>query len=498
VIPGDEQDGEQPAVMPISDVRLGEAKRYRSAVGDTWDPTWAEDDALYFAGNDGSGWDKACSSNVFFNRATGHDLLDLQGETLNGMAEYGGWAQKGPDGCTWKSTGCISIDGVLYLAVARHKYGTQSGDPFRRQTADRASIIKSADSGLTWVRSAVENYAGAMFAGARFATPYFIHYGRDGKAPPVDHAQRYVYAIANNGFWCNGDDYILGRVPRSRIGRLDAADWTFYTGGEGLQDRAWSGDPSTALPIIEAPRTCGETGATYLPSAGRYILVAWSYPGDPNVETDETRLVFYEAPHPWGPWQRTGETISRPEGWYCPRVVSKGQRRVGDEINAFLATGGDYYEMDSHYRLTIVPLKLKIGGRFPPLPEPPTPLPVAHDAIGDGLHRFRYQGTWEGSDTGHTSVEADASCSLDFTGSRLRWCATKQSDCGLAAVSVDGGEETLVDLYTYCEVPQHGRLLYDTGPLEGADHTLTIRATGQRNAKSAGNRIFNGWVEITR
>ena len=87
-------------------------------------------------------------------------------------------AERGPDGCTWKSSGCTSLDGVLYWVVARHKYGEDSGDPYRRQPAQNASIIKSTDLGRTWSRPAKENYQHPMFPGSRFATPYFIEYGR--------------------------------------------------------------------------------------------------------------------------------------------------------------------------------------------------------------------------------------------------------------------------------------------------------------------------------
>ena len=70
------------------------------------------------------------------------------------MPDYGKWAEEGPDGCTWKSSGCYAVDGVIYWVVARHKYGDKSGDAKKRQTAVNASIIKSTDFGKTWTRSA--------------------------------------------------------------------------------------------------------------------------------------------------------------------------------------------------------------------------------------------------------------------------------------------------------------------------------------------------------
>ena len=109
-----------------------------------------------------------------------------------------------------------------------------------RQTRIDSSIIKSSDHGLHWSRPMKENRDSPMFPGMRFATPFFIHFGKEYAAATVDNADRYVYATSNDGFWDNGDNYILGRVPRSKISALNAADWTFYKGGDGMIDSSWT------------------------------------------------------------------------------------------------------------------------------------------------------------------------------------------------------------------------------------------------------------------
>ena len=176
--------------------------------GDTWVAAWADDGNLYSPSDDTEGFHKAGSANVAFNRIDGSDPLQLSGVTVNTMPDFGKGSARGADGCTWKSSGCASIDGVLYWVVARHKYGEDSGDVTRRQPASNASIIKSTDFGKTWTRPAKQNYDVPMFPGSRFATPYLIEYGRDRTS--ADGADRYVYAISNNGFWDNGDDMVLG------------------------------------------------------------------------------------------------------------------------------------------------------------------------------------------------------------------------------------------------------------------------------------------------
>ncbi len=485
----------------LTDVNLADPVYYSNSVGDTWDPAWAEDDRLYTPGNDGSGWDAACSSNLFFVRLSGDEPGDLAGEAVNCMAEYGGWAEAGHDECTWKSAGCLSLDGVLYLSIARHRYGRLPGDPHARQIADRASIIMSTDKGRTWQRPAEINYRAPMF-GRRFATPYFIHYGRDGAAPARDNANRYVYAISNNGFWCNGDDYVLGRVERSRIARLDPADWEYFAGGDGSADRSWSVDPLDARPIIRAPLQCGETGATYLAHAERYVLVAWHYPGDPNVDTDHTRFTFYESPAPWGPWTPFAETVNKPDGWYCPRVLSRWQAGDSKETQAVMVTGGDYWQ-SSYYRFTVVPISLKRGGRYPrTVPEPPRV--YNDDETGPGLHQFSYEGQWEYEPARfrayrrdeHHSANADDSFIFAFAGSRIRWYGSKGSQCGIAAVSVDNGDEIAVDCHSHSPSTQFDRLLFDSGMLPDGEHTMRVRVTGRRNEWSKGHRIYSDRVEV--
>jgi hypothetical protein len=493
--------------LKITDVRPGEFKVYSESVGDTWDPTWADDDQLYAASNDTSGWNEACSSNVAFNRMTGDDFLNLNGATVNGMSESGGWgAGDGPDGRTWKTSGCMCVDGVLYLVIARHMYSDKSKECFGRQSAINSSIIKSTDYGRTWTRSFAECYERPMFPRNCFATPYFFHYGKDGAAPRVDGADEYIYAVSNNGFWNNGDRYFLGRVRRSDLARLEAGDWQFYTGDDGLHDENWSKDSAAATALIENPTRCGMTGATYIPSIGRYILIAWYYPRNPDTDSNETRFNYYEAPHPWGPWTFIREDINRPAGWYSPRVLSRWQTRKGGEVDVVVATGGDFWEIPWFYKLAVMPLKLKTDGRFAPPPPAPAVVVVKCDQTGEGLGKFSYRGTWEygehNKDWGlgeYRSAQAGDSLTITFEGRRIRWYSCKGNAVGIATVSVDGGPETTIDLWTrWCPETLYNRLAYDSGPLPAGRHAFAVKVTGRKNEKSIGNNVYNARVEIEK
>jgi len=349
---------------PIRSVTAGAPAPVPNNLGDTWVGAWARDGSLYSPSNDTYGFQNAISglkhsANVAFNRLRGDDPLALSGETVNWLADYGKVNEQGPDGCTWKSSGCAAIDGTLYLAVARHKYGETSHDPHKRQTAVNASLIKSTDGGKTWTRSAKENYDRPVFPGARFATPYFVEYGQDGRESFADGADQYVYAISNNGFWDNGDNQILGRVPRAKIGNLDPADWQFYRGGDGMQDSAWTPDANAAALLVDSPGRLGMTGAAYVPARRCYLMINWHYPAGGGKKPEasyETMWEFYVARKPWGPWIRVGEPRFKPQGYYTPQVCTKFT--AADGSKAFAMAAGTW-EVDLYYRLTVVPLDLK-------------------------------------------------------------------------------------------------------------------------------------------
>lgn len=353
--PADSRAASHNVSRSIADVQLG-APIYYASEGDSWDPAWAQDDRLYAAVNDGAGFGTV-RRNIAFNRILGRDPLKLTGQLQSLMEDYGEMnAPVASDGRNWKSGGSVSIDGVLYMSVGMDRYVDSNYGG--RQTRIDASIIKSSDHGLHWDRSMQENLQHPMFPGMKFATPFFIHYGKEYAAAMRDNADRYVYATSNNGFWDNGDNYILGRVLRSRIGRLKAADWTFYQGGDGQLDSSWSAEITRAAVLIEAPGQCGETGVTYLPALERYVMVAWYYPiGNGHAGTIETtELAFYESPKPWGPWKKIKTIRIQPQGWYMPRVLAKFQSPAGQDLQAFIAVAGDWRN-PTFYRYTMVPVK---------------------------------------------------------------------------------------------------------------------------------------------
>ncbi len=283
-------------------------------------------------------------------RANGSDWSFRQADdsfaaNLDSAAPMTNSSPLGPDGANWKTMNTYSVDGVLYMFVTRCHYPSQSSDPKGRHIFENSSIIKSTDNGRTWTRPGPENYAKPMFPGKRFGTPYLVWYGKDGAAS-VDNADRYVYAVSNNGHFENGDDYVLGRVLRSKLADLSPADWSFYKAGDGMQDASWTQKLNEAKPILTHPGKSSMTGMTYIDALHRYVMVVWHYHRDnfeQGIKAQDlgTVLEFFESPKPWGPWTRVKAFDTGRLGWYTPIVGQRFQTSLDSStVKAyFYATG---------------------------------------------------------------------------------------------------------------------------------------------------------------
>jgi hypothetical protein len=275
---------------------------------------------------------------------------------------------RGPDGANWKTTNTYSVDGALYMFVARCIYPGNSSDPKKRHVWQNASIIKSTDGGKTWTRPATENYANPMFPGQRFGAAYFVWYGKDGAAN-VDNADKYVYAVSNDGYFENGDNYVLGRVLRKNLPRLSAADWSFYSRGDGMQEGSWTGRLDQAKPILVHAGQSSMTGMTYIEALHRYVTVLWHYHKDNFyqgiAEKDlGTVLEFFEAPSPWGTWNKVKTFETGHLGWYTPIVGQRFQTAVGSSaVQVYLYATGFYTKPEGGldlalYKMNYMPITL--------------------------------------------------------------------------------------------------------------------------------------------
>lgn len=117
------------------------------------------------------------------------------------------------------------------------------------------------------------------------------------------------------------------------------------------------------------------------------------------------------------------------------------------------------------------------------------------NATGSGLLEFDYNGTGWVHENDPTASEgtssysnvAEDTVSFAFEGSQIEWYSIRGSNRGIAAVSVDNGPETLVDLYS-ADI-QWNKIVWRSPVLTPGEHTLRIRVTGNRHPASIGDYI---------
>ncbi len=481
---------------PVAEITLdlNRVHKWDMSNGDTWDPFWADDGNLYAFNCDGRGFG-AKGMNLAFNRLSGDTPSTLVGAQVNPMEAYGRGGQKGPDNATWKACGQECIDGVFYAFVSRNVYGSDSGDSLLRQLAMNASLIKSHDRGLTWVRSAQHNYDYPMWPGRRFGTPFFIHYGQNGGQVSRDGAREYVYAVSTNGFWNDGDSLILARVRRSQLPGLNSADWEYLAGSDGSLASGWSRKIESANPILERPAKCGQTPVCYLPALGTYLLISWynTRPMKQWFRPNEMRYDFYQAPHPWGPWNLVSSFSDRFMGpeyhMYGPSLCARSQEPRPEGVQISLFTAGCPFEdvPATPYKLWHIPVLLRTAH----LPEAKT-VPASDQSIMYHGSWFPWTTTEDNSEDllpRATQTRGD-SAELVFDGTGVEYIAQKTIGQGHVEIWLDGEQQStenldLVDFPVFFGVTVFSRTRMPRGK-----HTLRIVAAGDGRINLEGFRVF--------
>jgi hypothetical protein len=147
------------------------------------------------------------------------------------------------------------------------------------------------------------------------------------------------------------------------------------------------------------------------------------------------------------------------------------------------------------------------GGATPPPTQDPGTTPPSvtslNDAsIGTGVGQFSFNGSWlsatgtgkfQGQD--HYANAAGSSYTVRFSGTKAKLYVATAPWHGKAGVSLDGGPETTIDLYSAAKVDQVP--LYTTPTVSSGTHTLTVRDLGTKNASSTGTYVTADRVEVT-
>jgi hypothetical protein len=453
--------------------------------GDTWDHIWADDGAIYSFNCDGRGYGKR-ARNVGFNKLLGAQWDQLSGTQVNEM-DYGVSGQKYPNGSNWKVTGADSIDGVIYAFIANNWYGNQnayggnSPEPHLRQTVNNMSLIKSADKGLTWTRDAQTTYDHPMWTNRKFSTGFFVKYGQTGGTTQQDDQHKYVYAFSNDGYWNCGSYLFLGRVPRSKIGNLNPADWEFLSHGH------WSSKVDDATPVPGFPNgrmKCTMGSPIWLAGIRKYVSVTWFDPGTTKKwhYPENVTFAFYQADHPWGPWSYIGEksacdfigdTQQRIHRWYGPSLSPKFITYNPDgSVTAILTFSGQVWDdrPSSLYKNNSCPVT------FYTAPQPKE-VRTFNDTEAKYSANWTYQpGTGVGDyhNDVHVTTAHGEYADFTFTGRGVEVLSEKSNEMGTFEVLIDGVSQGSFSAYQdpmplLYQVPVFRDLKLADGP-----HTLRV------------------------
>ena len=133
----------------------------------------------------------------------------------------------------------------------------------------------------------------------------------------------------------------------------------------------------------------------------------------------------------------------------------------------------------------------------------PTTTSVDDSQSGTGIHQWSYTGSWtpayntttnefNWSDT--FSGATNAAATLSFYGTQVKLYSHVGGGGGIAALSIDGGAETAVSLYSTATA---GNVLSWTSPvLARGSHTFKVRVTGTHAAGSTGNYVALDRAEV--
>jgi hypothetical protein len=83
---------------------------------------------------------------------------------------------------------------------------------------------------------------------------------------------------------------------------------------------------------------------------------------------------------------------------------------------------------------------------------------------------------------------AGAKATLAFRGTAVSWIGYRGPDAGIASVQIDGG--AAVDVDTFGPAPKYQEIVFTATGLADTNHTLTIVASGRRNAQASNSTIF--------
>jgi CubicO group peptidase (beta-lactamase class C family) len=244
---------------------------------DIWPLTWADDNNLYTAYGDGTGFEPKVPEKLSLGLARIEGTaaqfrgINLRTSTLE---------RKGNGKNGVKASGLLMFDHTLYL-LARN--------------AGNSQLAWSVDHGESWT------WSDWKFS-TSFGCPTFLNFGKNYTGARDDYV--YIYSHDSDSAYVAADQVVLARVEKDRIRDRDA--YQLFRAIDGDGHAIWTPDVNERGAVFRHAGKCYRVSVSYHAKLGRYLLCQAGADGRLQVG-----LGIYDAPEPWGPWT----TVYRSERW---------------------------------------------------------------------------------------------------------------------------------------------------------------------------------------
>jgi hypothetical protein len=262
--------------------------------GDTFYPSWADDDLMYSPWTDGWAWrldGRFDHSSSGGNTATTGQAVVAGNDPLNLVIYSLGTESASPAPYQGRyPCGSLVYNGVWYygtycLAPAgKAPYGDMLYNwpwlcPF-------VGFRTSTDKGMKWNAcphtpdKPIFPETGINGYPIKIGSPHFVDFGKnmehspDGKAYMVAHGADINDPKPRfwNSSWITGDQIYLLRVTPSPENMNDASKWEFYAGRDADGQAVWTSDFSKIKPLLEWNNNMGCVTVTYNAALKKYLM----------------------------------------------------------------------------------------------------------------------------------------------------------------------------------------------------------------------------------
>lgn len=260
---------------------------------DNWPLTWADDDLLYAAFGDGSGFEPLLNEKLSlgFARISGVPPV-VRGMNIRSVSGE----QKGDGAKGLKASGMLMTGGVLHMWA---------------RNAANARLAWSDNHAATW------HWCDWKFNDG-FGCPTFLNFGRNYDGARDNYV--YIYSHDSDSAYVPADRMAMARAPVGELHIRQAYEFFQELRPDGSP--AWTTDATRRGAVFFFPGNCYRSGISYNAGLKRYL---WCQILPGKAPRFEGGFGIYDAPEPWGPWTTAyfterwdvgpGETSSIPPKW---------------------------------------------------------------------------------------------------------------------------------------------------------------------------------------